>query len=145
MDAGQALADLTEISSQIEGAVLVEEDGTMLASTFGDDERSRAVAAHAGDLLRTARESRAASGRAELSQVLVVTPAGAVFLVRDEGRAVAAVTGAEPTVGLVFYDLKTCLRLAASEKGGLRGGRKKASGTSGGGTHKRASEGGDGE
>jgi hypothetical protein len=28
---------------------------------------------------------------------------------------VAAVTGREPTAGLVFYDLKTCLRLSAEE------------------------------
>jgi predicted regulator of Ras-like GTPase activity (Roadblock/LC7/MglB family) len=126
MDAGQALADLAEVSSQIEGAVLVHEDGTMLASTFRDDDRSRAVAERAGELLRAARESRAATGRAELSQVLAVTPAGAVFLVRDGGRAVAAVTGPEPTVGLVFYDLKTCLRLADAEPSRSRGGRTKA-------------------
>jgi hypothetical protein len=36
--------------------------------------------------------------------------------VRDEGHLVAAVTGAQPTVGLVFYDLKTCLRLLEREK-----------------------------
>ena len=29
---------------------------------------------------------------------------------RDGDRVIAATTGPEPTVGLVFYDLKTCLR-----------------------------------
>jgi hypothetical protein len=36
--------------------------------------------------------------------------------VRDERHLVAAVTGAQPTVGLVFYDLKTCLRLLEREE-----------------------------
>jgi hypothetical protein len=33
-----------------------------------------------------------------------------VFVVRDGDRLIAATTTPEPTVGLVFYDLKTCLR-----------------------------------
>jgi hypothetical protein len=39
-----------------------------------------------------------------------------VFVVRDRGHFVAAITGREPTVGLVFYDLKTCLRLVGSDE-----------------------------
>jgi len=30
--------------------------------------------------------------------------------IRDGDRLIAATTSPEPTVGLVFYDLKTCLR-----------------------------------
>jgi hypothetical protein len=33
-----------------------------------------------------------------------------VFVVRDGDRLIAATTTPEPTVGLVFYDLKSCLR-----------------------------------
>jgi hypothetical protein len=33
-----------------------------------------------------------------------------VFVVRDGSRRIAATTGPSPTVGLVFYDLKSCLR-----------------------------------
>jgi len=40
---------------------------------------------------------------------------GSVFVVRDDGRLIAATTTPEPTVGLVFYDLKSCLRAAAPE------------------------------
>ena len=36
--------------------------------------------------------------------------AGSVFVVRDGERLIAATTRPEPTVGLVFYDLKSCLR-----------------------------------
>jgi hypothetical protein len=42
--------------------------------------------------------------------VEVSTPDGNVFVVADSDHLVAAVTDADPTVGLVFYDLKTALR-----------------------------------
>jgi predicted regulator of Ras-like GTPase activity (Roadblock/LC7/MglB family) len=112
MDAAQALADLTQVSSQIEGAVLAEADGTVLASTFADG-RGKRVAEAALELLGAAEEARGEPVRAELSQVLATAPEGAVFLVRQGRHVVAAITGPQPTSGLVFYDLKTCLRLLA--------------------------------
>ena len=36
-----------------------------------------------------------------------------MFVVREGDRVIAATTGPAPTVGLVFYDLKTCLRTVA--------------------------------
>ena len=107
VDAAQALADLVEISAQIEAAVLAAADGTVLASTLADEERAQAVARDAVELLQ------AAAGEAgEPVQLEAAVPEGSVFVVRDEERLVAAVTGRDPTVGLVLYDLKTCLRLA---------------------------------
>jgi predicted regulator of Ras-like GTPase activity (Roadblock/LC7/MglB family) len=114
MDAGQALADLTEISSQIEAAVLAGADGSVAASTFADEERGKAVAAAARELLQAAEEARS-DGADRLVQLQAATPEGSIFVVRDDKHVVAAVTGAEPTVGLVFYDLKTCLRLAGEQ------------------------------
>jgi predicted regulator of Ras-like GTPase activity (Roadblock/LC7/MglB family) len=132
MDAAQALADLTEISSQIEAAVLASADGTASASTFADEARGNAVAAAAAELLRAAEEAPG-GGAEELLQVQAATPEGSVFVVRDGQRLVAAVTAPEPTVGLVFYDLKTCLRLAgetppASEAKAASRRRKKQEG-----------------
>lgn len=110
MEAPQALADLVEISAQIESAVLAASDGAVLGSTIADAERSQAVAREALALLE------AAHGPAgEPTQVEASLPEGSLFVVRDEERLVAAVTGRDPTVGLVFYDLKTCLRLAGEE------------------------------
>ena len=131
MDAAQALADLAEVSSQIESAVLAEAGGQVAASTFADPERGERVAAAALELLRAADASAAASERAALSQLVAETPAGAVFVVRDGERVVAAVTGPEPTVGLVSYDLKTCLRLAA--EGGGRTASRRGNAAPGGG------------
>ena len=115
MDAAQALADLTEVSTQIQGAVLAEAGGKVLASTFPAENGSAVVEA-ALELLRTAGETRGEPARSELAQVLAATGDGSVFLVRDERHVVAAVTAPDPTVGLIFYDLKTCLRLLEPEK-----------------------------
>jgi predicted regulator of Ras-like GTPase activity (Roadblock/LC7/MglB family) len=116
MDAAQALADLTEISTQIESAVLAGGDGKVLASTFGDGERGERVAASARELLAAADEVGAKSAGQRLVQFQAALPDGSVFLVRDDRNLVAAVTGTQPTVGLVFYDLKTCLRLLEREE-----------------------------
>lgn len=115
MDAARALADLTEISAQIDGAVLADTSGALVASTFAQEERGKELARAAADLLAAASEA-GADGQ-ELVQVQAATPRGSVFVVRDENHVVAALTGSRPTVGLVFYDLKTCLRMLAREEG----------------------------
>jgi predicted regulator of Ras-like GTPase activity (Roadblock/LC7/MglB family) len=111
MDAAQALADLTEISSQIESAALFGEDGEVGASTFTDAERAQSFVRAARELLDAAAGLRSS---ASPSQVEVATAEGSIFVVRDDGRLIAATTTPEPTVGLVFYDLKSCLRDAAA-------------------------------
>ncbi len=108
MNAAQALADLVEISSQIESAVLADADGDVLGSTLPDAARAEAIAAEARGLLESA-----AGPAGTPSQVEVSFREGCVFVVTDGERLVAAVTGRDPTSGLVFYDLKTCLRLSA--------------------------------
>ncbi len=113
MDAAQALADLIEVSSQIEGAVLTGSGDTISASTWPDAERGERVAGAARALLAAAEETYA--GRTPLTQLHASSDGGSVFCVREGDRLVAAVTRPDPTVGLVFYDLRTCLRLAAEE------------------------------
>jgi hypothetical protein len=116
VSAEQALADLTEISSQVEAAALFDGKGTVRASTLGEPEAFvRAVQ----DLLEAAEEARDGS----LSQLEAATAAGSVFVLRDGDTYIAATTSAEPTVALVFYDLKTALRAAGPAK--KRAPRKK--------------------
>jgi predicted regulator of Ras-like GTPase activity (Roadblock/LC7/MglB family) len=112
MDAAQALSDLTEISSQIEAALVLDADGSTVASTL-DESRSSEFAAIVQELLAAVRR---VAGEQELAQLEAVTSDGSVFVVQDEQRTIAATTGPEPTVGLVFYDLKSCLRSAAAEE-----------------------------
>src|SRR4051812_482587 len=105
MDAAQALADLTEISSQIEAAVLFDEDGSVQGSTLAGAAAAQDFARSAADLLERAGTSR--SGEGTVTQLEVSTGGGSVFVVRDGVRRIAAVTAPAPTVGLVFYDLKS--------------------------------------
>lgn len=111
MNVQQALSDLTEISSQIEAVLVLDANGSTMAATL-DDTRAADLARAAGELLAAAQRAT----DKEPAQLEVSTAAGSVFLVRDGERAILAITGPEPTVGLVFYDLKSCLRSVAAEE-----------------------------
>ena len=120
----QALADLTEISTQVEAAVVFDREGTVLGSTL-DDERAGRLAATALELVHVAEDS---AGTEQLVQLDVMLVDGSVFVAADGDRLIAATTGPEPTIGLVFYDLKSCLRELTEEKPkpGRRTTKKKA-------------------
>jgi predicted regulator of Ras-like GTPase activity (Roadblock/LC7/MglB family) len=109
----QALADLTEISTQVEAAVVFDREGTVLGSTV-DDERAGRLAGEALELVRAAEAARP-EGAEELVQLDVALADGSVFVAADGDRLIAATTAPDPTVGLVFYDLKSCLRGLAEE------------------------------
>lgn len=112
MDAASALADLTEISSQVEAAVVVGSDGSVLGSTFADAATGERLA-RAGLELLAAGDASTATGTRTLTQLEVGLRAGSVFAVRDGERTIVATTSATPTSGLVLYDLRTCLRSLA--------------------------------
>jgi len=103
--AADALAHLTEISTQIKAAVVLDREGTVQASTV-DDERAGRIASSALELFRQADAQR----DQQLVQLDAALSGGSVFVVRDEERLIAATTTPGPTAGLVFYDLKSALR-----------------------------------
>jgi hypothetical protein len=104
MDAAQAIADLTEISPQVRNVVALAADGAPTGSNLADAAAQR-LADGARRLLDAAEAMRPG-----VQQLEAATLVGSVFVVRDGERLIAATTTPEPTVGLVFYDLKTCLR-----------------------------------
>ena len=108
MDAAQALADLTEISSQIESAVIVDDAGAVACTTLADGNGLAEAGRALLDQAEAARGSRP-------TQLEAATADGSVFVLSDGKRTIVATTGPEPTVGLVFYDLKSCLRAVAAE------------------------------
>ena len=114
MDAAEALKDLTEISSQIEAAVLMTSDGQTLASTLDDVGATERLSEAVRSLVDA---TTGAAGERTLVQLEAATSGGSLFVARDDERIVAAVTKPEPTAGLVFFDLKSCLRAAAAEAG----------------------------
>jgi predicted regulator of Ras-like GTPase activity (Roadblock/LC7/MglB family) len=108
MDATQAIADLTEISPQVTDVVVIAADGALTGSNLPTDQAARRLADGARRLLDAAEGLRPG-----VAQLEAATTSGSVFVVRDGQRLIAARTTPEPTVGLVFYDLKTCLRSIA--------------------------------
>jgi predicted regulator of Ras-like GTPase activity (Roadblock/LC7/MglB family) len=109
MDAAQALADLVEISSQIEAVVLLGEDGAVEATTLSDESGATELARLAQEIVAGA----AGLDEREATQIEVALLVGSVFVVRSEGRVILATTRPDPTVGLVLYDLRSCLRNAS--------------------------------
>ena len=109
VDAAAALAELTGLSSQIEEAAIIGEKGDVLAGTPGD---GTALADVARALLERAE---ALQGRPPL-EVDVSTADGNVFVARESGLTIVATTLPEPLPGLVFYDLKNCLRQVEQPK-----------------------------
>jgi predicted regulator of Ras-like GTPase activity (Roadblock/LC7/MglB family) len=113
MDASAAIDELKGLSTQIEAIVVAGRDGTVAAATGGEEQAQR-LGALARDLVAGADTVRGDLGREALSQLQAATPEGSVFVVLDDERMAIATTGADPTVGLVFYDLKTLLRQIAA-------------------------------
>ena len=109
MDATGALADLTEISSQVGDAAVFTEDGSVLASTFPAEELAARLARTAVELLAAAAELLPHGERA-LTQLEVALAEGSVFVVCDEARGIVASVAPGAPSGLVLYDLRSCLR-----------------------------------
>jgi hypothetical protein len=115
MDASQALADLVEISPQIEAATVFDGDDEPLGSVGVSDWWAESVARTGRMLLEEAADAR--GGGAAVTQIHASLAAGDVFAVGNRGdRAIVAVTATRQAPGLLFYDLKRCLAsLAVAE------------------------------
>jgi predicted regulator of Ras-like GTPase activity (Roadblock/LC7/MglB family) len=112
MDVMQALQELTELSAQVECAVVLDAGGSLLGSTLVDQGAAEKLAGAARELTDAAAELHASD---RVVRVEVELADGAVFVLREGGLTIAAVTGPSPTAGLVAYDLRTCLQ-AIDEK-----------------------------
>ena len=121
--AEKALAELTDISSQVRAAVLFDSGGKVLASTL-PAERAEGFAVAARLLWEQAEVVRGEDA-AKLTQLEAATKNGSVFVVREAEQTLAAVTSPEPTAGLVFYDLRSALRAAAEKPKKRRAPAKK--------------------
>jgi predicted regulator of Ras-like GTPase activity (Roadblock/LC7/MglB family) len=106
VNAEQALAELMDLSSQVEAALVLRGDGSVLASSNEDSAATESLARSALDLVAAAFELR--SGQ-EVTRVEVELEEGGVYVLRDGGRTIAARTAPGATPGLVVYDLRTCL------------------------------------
>lgn len=111
MEAARALADLVEISPQIQAAVVSGGDGETIGSIGATEEQAGGVARAGRTLLERAAELR--SGGDRVTQIHAALGSGDVFAVAGEGATIVAVTSRPQAPGLVFYDLKRCLAAVA--------------------------------
>lgn len=134
--ADQALRELLEVSPQVEAALIADRAGKPIASSLsakgaGGSASAERLGELVVKLLTQSEKARVELGREPITQCEVGTGQGNVFVVSDATHVVAAVTGNEPTVGLVFYDLKTALRTVreAGTSGGNGDGSSNGSGS----------------
>jgi predicted regulator of Ras-like GTPase activity (Roadblock/LC7/MglB family) len=113
LNAHEALDDLKQISVQVTAAAIGGPAGALEAATLTDPAASERLVRLGSELWEAAEQAQRDLGRDALSQIEVATPEGSVFVVRDAGRTIVATTTVDPIVGLVFYDLRTCLRTVA--------------------------------
>jgi predicted regulator of Ras-like GTPase activity (Roadblock/LC7/MglB family) len=114
MEAARALADLVEISPQVEAAALVAPDGGPAGSVGVPEGRDGLLAGAVRELLAGAAAFRSDEG--SVTQLHAELAGGDVFAVTGaDERTIVAVTRGRATPGLVFYDLKRCLAAVADE------------------------------
>src|SRR5262249_60987728 len=84
MDAAQALADLTEISSQVVHVAIVDGDGKVVATTIADAGRAGRFVQVVTTLLEEADGLRQSRGLPGLSQLEAAALEGRGFVVRRD-------------------------------------------------------------
>lgn len=106
-----ALEDLLEVSPQVEAAVITSQDGAVIAYLPSMPEHAvKLFTQSTQNIITAADQSRSDLGREPVVQIEIATAEGHIFIVSDKNHTISAVTAPDPTVGLVFYDLKTVLR-----------------------------------
>jgi predicted regulator of Ras-like GTPase activity (Roadblock/LC7/MglB family) len=106
-----AFEEMMDISTDIDKAVLFDADG-VLASNMPEEAQVLALAQ--GKELLSLAEARAGEMSSQpFTQLVIETVGGYVFLAREsgaEGMSLLATGKKGSRVGLVLYDLKTCIR-----------------------------------
>jgi predicted regulator of Ras-like GTPase activity (Roadblock/LC7/MglB family) len=113
-----AFAEMLDVSTDIDKAVLIGPDG-VLASNMAEDAQTVAVA-QAAEIVRLGEARAAEMGAQPFTQLVVETPSGYVFFARElaaDGMAIVATGKKGSRVGLVLYDLRTCMRDAREAMG----------------------------
>ena len=114
MEAARALADLVEISPQIEAAAVVSGEGELAGSVGVPEARASVLGRSIRQLLDSAAAFR--SDESRVTQLHAELATGDLFAVSGaDDRTIVAVTAGRVPPGLVFYDLKRCLAEVGDE------------------------------
>jgi predicted regulator of Ras-like GTPase activity (Roadblock/LC7/MglB family) len=110
----EAIHDLLSFSTDIRSVAVLGETGEVVAAS---PQVAAAALQTAAAALWSAAESCASdAGATPLEHVVVQDKSGAVAMLRENGRGIVAVTGPQPAVGLLLFDLRTCLSDAYPEE-----------------------------
>jgi hypothetical protein len=110
----EAIRDLLNISTDIRSVAVLGPECETIA--WGPGAVSSGLAA-AADRLWDAASACATATDAALDHIVVHDVDGAVAVLQADGRRIAALTGTHPAVGLLLFDLRTCLSDAFGEEG----------------------------
>ncbi len=102
-----AIRDLLDVSTDITSVAVVDTSGGVVACAPGAAGAGAAEAIEA--LWDAARRRAAADGDIGLEHVVVPAGDAVVAVVEAHGHRAVAVTGPRPAVGLLLFDLRTCL------------------------------------
>jgi hypothetical protein len=105
MTIGEAIRDLLDVSTDIRSVAVLDEAGSLVAAGPGAGAAAASVAA----LWDAAAGRAAAHAGAPLDHVVVPDETGVVAVVSAHGHRIAALTGPRPALGLLLFDLRTCL------------------------------------
>ena len=108
MTAQEALAELLCVSTDVIQAAVLDGDGAVVAST--GTAPHAAIAGAAVNLWQMAQRAAGEAGGGILGQLVVEAGQGATFMLVEAGMRIVAITGRRPASGLVFFDLRACLR-----------------------------------
>jgi hypothetical protein len=115
----EAISDLLGISTDIKRLAVFDAGGALLGA--GPGEVAGEAGAAADGLWSAAAEVAAADAgdgaAAALEHVVVDLGDAAVVALEADERRVVAITAADPPVGLVLFDLRTCLADAFPAEG----------------------------
>lgn len=117
MTADEAIRELLDISTDVRAAAVLRPEGDVVAVAPAAAEAALRTAA--GRLWRAAEARAAALGSSPLDHVVVQDDSGGVGMLQAHGARIVAVTGPQPAVGLLVFDLRTCLGDALGAEAGL--------------------------
>jgi hypothetical protein len=121
VDAATALAGLQGLSSRFESAIVLDDSGAVLGST-PDEAAGERLAGAVTDVLSAAAALRSPDD--EVARVEVELDDGALFVLRDAGRTIAATAAPGAVAGIAVYDLRKCLESIDAAKPKRRRTRK---------------------
>jgi predicted regulator of Ras-like GTPase activity (Roadblock/LC7/MglB family) len=107
MSADEAVHDLLNFSTDTRSVAVLDAAGEVVAAAPAA--ASAALAAAATGLWGAAEARASGSSQSALDYVVVQDPEYGVAMLREGGRCIVALTGPKPAVGLLLFDLRTCL------------------------------------